>query len=102
MKVDAEKDSGPVWAQLNDDRLTKIGGFLRKAHIDELPQFINILKGEMSLIGPRPERPKFVNEFKEVIADYDKAIELDPNFAGAWALLGFTHLLMIPSLQREN
>lgn len=82
MRVDAEKDTGPVWAQTNDNRLTPVGGFLRKAHIDELPQLINILKGEMSLIGPRPERPLFVEDFKQKISDYDKRLEVKPGLTG--------------------
>jgi exopolysaccharide biosynthesis polyprenyl glycosylphosphotransferase len=82
MKVDAEKDTGPVWAAKNDNRLTPIGKFLRKTHIDEIPQFINILKGEMSLIGPRPERPVFVEQFKEKIAGYEKRLHVKPGITG--------------------
>jgi len=82
MKVDAEKDTGPVWAAENDCRLTPIGGFLRRAHIDELPQLINILKGEMSLIGPRPERPVFVEKFKEEIPGYEKRLGVKPGITG--------------------
>lgn len=82
MKTDAEKETGPVWAVKNDSRLTPIGGFLRKAHIDELPQLINILKGEMSLIGPRPERPVFVERFKGIIPDYEKRLTVRPGLTG--------------------
>ncbi len=82
MKTDAEKETGPVWATENDNRLTPIGGFLRKAHIDEIPQFINILKGEMSLIGPRPERPVFVEKFKEQINGYEKRLAVKPGITG--------------------
>ena len=82
MKVDAEKETGPVWAAKNDNRLTVIGGFLRKAHIDELPQLINIFKGEMSLIGPRPERPVFVEKFKEEIPGYEKRLNVKPGITG--------------------
>ncbi|MCK5082396.1 MAG: sugar transferase, partial [Candidatus Omnitrophica bacterium] len=82
MKTDAEKETGPVWATENDNRLTPIGGFLRKAHIDEIPQFINILKGEMSLIGPRPERPVFVEKFKEQIEGYEKRLAVKPGITG--------------------
>lgn len=82
MTDDAEKATGPVWAQTNDNRLTPVGSFLRKAHIDELPQLLNILKGEMSLIGPRPERPKFVKEFKKEISDYEKRLQVKPGLTG--------------------
>lgn len=82
MKVDAEKETGPVWASENDNRLIPVGKFLRKAHIDEIPQFINILKGDMSLIGPRPERPLFVEKFKQEIPDYEKRLEVKPGLTG--------------------
>lgn len=82
MKVDAEKDTGPVWAAANDNRITPIGGFLRKTHIDELPQLFNIVKGEMSLIGPRPERPVFVEKFKEEIPNYEQRLAVKPGITG--------------------
>ncbi|HBR15651.1 MAG TPA: hypothetical protein DD723_08985 [Candidatus Omnitrophica bacterium] len=82
MKVDAEKETGPVWAAAKDSRLTPIGGFLRKAHIDELPQFINVLKGEMSVIGPRPERPVFVSQFKEIMPNYENRLTVKPGITG--------------------
>lgn len=70
MKVDAEKETGPVWAAAEDPRRTRIGKWLRKWNWDELPQLWNVLKGDMSLVGPRPERPHFVNQFKEDIPRY--------------------------------
>lgn len=82
MKVDAEKETGPVWAMKNDNRTTPIGIFLRKSHLDELPQFINVLRGEMSLIGPRPERPVFVEKFKAIIPDYEKRLQVKPGITG--------------------
>lgn len=70
MKLDAEKESGPVWAKEDDNRRTVVGEFLRRWNLDELPQFINVLQGNMSLVGPRPERPFFVDQFRENIPRY--------------------------------
>ncbi len=82
MRVDAEKETGPVWAKANDTRLIPSGRFLRKTHIDEIPQFFNVLIGDMSIIGPRPERPVFVTKFKEIIPDYEQRLSVKPGITG--------------------
>ena len=84
MKKDAEKLSGPVWSQKNDPRITRVGKFLRKVRMDELPQMLNILKGEMSLVGPRPERPFFVEKFALEIPYYKRRLRVKPGVTG-WA-----------------
>jgi Undecaprenyl-phosphate glucose phosphotransferase len=84
MKVDAEKETGPVWAQENDPRRTWIGTLLRKNSLDELPQLFNVLKGDMSLVGPRPERPNFVEQFRKRIPSYMLRHKIKAGMTG-WA-----------------
>jgi exopolysaccharide biosynthesis polyprenyl glycosylphosphotransferase len=71
MRLDAEGETGPIWASDHDARCTRIGAWLRHTNIDELPQLVNVLRGEMSLVGPRPERPVFVERFRTTVPDYD-------------------------------
>ncbi|MEK7478318.1 MAG: sugar transferase [Patescibacteria group bacterium] len=90
MKIDAEKN-GPQWANyFNDNRATKIGKFLRTTHLDELPQLFNILKGELSFIGPRPERPEFVENLKKEIPYYELRHLTKPGITG-WAQINFRY-----------
>lgn len=90
MKIDAEKN-GPQWANyFNDSRATKIGKFLRTTHLDELPQLVNILKGELSFIGPRPERPEFVENLKKEIPYYELRHLTKPGITG-WAQINFRY-----------
>src|SRR5262249_48144345 len=70
MCVDAEAQTGEVWARRNDPRRTPVGAFLRKTSLDELPQLFNVLMGDMSLVGPRPERPVFIDKFKKTVPNY--------------------------------
>ncbi|MGE3175467.1 MAG: TIGR03013 family XrtA/PEP-CTERM system glycosyltransferase [Planctomycetota bacterium] len=84
MRVDAEKESGPVWASKNDDRITFVGKFLRLTRIDEIPQFLNILTGHMSFVGPRPERPHFVEQLTQALPFYPLRHTIKPGLTG-WA-----------------
>ena len=83
MYIDAEKD-GPRWASENDERVTKVGRIIRKTRIDELPQLVNILKGDMSIIGPRPERPELIKEFIKYLPDFNDRLLVKPGITG-WA-----------------
>lgn len=83
MYIDAEKD-GPKWASENDERITKVGRIIRKTRIDELPQLVNILKRDMSFIGPRPERLEFIKEFIKYIPDFNDRLLVKPGITG-WA-----------------
>ena len=84
MRVDAEKLTGPVWSQKDDPRITKAGAFIRKVRIDEIPQMYNVFKGEMSIVGPRPERPYFVEKLSEEIPYYKRRLKVRPGITG-WA-----------------
>ncbi len=84
MKQDAEKTTGPVWSQKNDPRITRVGKILRKFRLDEIPQMINVLLGDMSLVGPRPERPYFTEKFAKEIPYYNRRLKVRPGVTG-WA-----------------
>ena len=90
MKIDAESDGQAVWASLDDSRVTRIGRLIRKARIDELPQIFNILRGQMSAVGPRPERPSFVAMLSESIPYYDERHTVKPGVTG-WAQLNYSY-----------
>jgi lipopolysaccharide/colanic/teichoic acid biosynthesis glycosyltransferase len=90
MRTDAEKDGKAQWARTKDDRVTRVGGFIRKCRIDELPQLFNVLKGEMSFVGPRPERPEFVEKFAETIPYYSERHRVKPGITG-WAQLCYPY-----------
>lgn len=83
MQMDAERD-GPQWARAHDIRCTKLGRLLRRGHIDELPQLVNVLRGEMSLVGPRPERACFYQEFERYIRGFSQRLQVTPGITG-WA-----------------
>lgn len=87
MRADAERD-GPAWADKQDVRRTRVGILLRRFHLDELPQLLNILAGDMSLVGPRPEREVFYEKFKESISDFDKRLLVKPGLTGLAQIRG--------------
>ena len=98
MAQDAEKDGIPQWTTENDERVTRVGLFLRKTHLDELPQFINVLKGEMSLVGPRPERPELISMFQEHVPFYRARLLVKPGITG-WAQL---HQIYASNVEETN
>jgi lipopolysaccharide/colanic/teichoic acid biosynthesis glycosyltransferase len=91
MRHEAEAESGPVWASKEGDpRLTLVGGWLRRVRLDELPQLVNVIRGEMSLVGPRPERPEFVQALTDEIPYYGQRHVIRPGLTG-WAQVRYTY-----------
>jgi sugar transferase (PEP-CTERM system associated) len=101
MRLDAESGTGPVWASAEDDpRITALGRVLRKLRLDELPQILNVLRGEMSFVGPRPERPHFVDKLRQVIPYYDERHAVRPGITG-WAQVKFGYASTIEDAERK-
>jgi len=100
MIQNAEKETGPVWATPDDPRVTRVGRILRKTRLDEFPQFINILRGEMSLVGPRPERPEFVEEIEKEIPLYTRRFRVRPGITG-WAQVKHTYDTSLEDVEKK-
>ena len=100
MKTDAEKDGKPVWASTDDDRTTRVGRIIRLVRVDEIPQFWNIIKGEMSFIGPRPERPHFVAQLAEEIPFYEHRHLTAPGLTG-WAQIKYPYGASVADARRK-
>jgi lipopolysaccharide/colanic/teichoic acid biosynthesis glycosyltransferase len=100
MRSDAERDGIPAWAMERDSRVTAVGRFIRKVRIDELPQFLNVLRGSMAIIGPRPERPYFVQQFSQMIPFYDYRHTVKPGITG-WAQVSFRYGASLDDTKRK-
>jgi sugar transferase (PEP-CTERM system associated) len=101
MRTDAEKDGVARWAAKNDSRITRVGQFIRKTRIDELPQLVSVLRGEMSMVGPRPERPSFVEQLREQIPFYDIRHSIKPGVTG-WAQVRYSYGASLDDAKRKH
>lgn len=100
MVTDSEK-GGPQWTKVNDPRVTDIGRFIRKTHIDEIPQFWNILKGEMSLVGPRPEQPYYVEKYSAQLSYYTRRLKVKPGLTGWWQVKYTTYIESLEEIENR-
>jgi exopolysaccharide biosynthesis polyprenyl glycosylphosphotransferase len=100
MRADAEASGGVCWAAPDDPRVTRVGRFLRRYRLDELPQFINVIRGEMSFVGPRPERPVFVEQLRKVISYYDERHSVRPGITG-WAQVQYQYGASVEDAARK-
>lgn len=101
MRTDAERDGVARWATKNDSRVTRVGAFMRKTRIDELPQLLSVLNGEMSMVGPRPERPSFVAQLREQIPFYDLRHSIKPGLTG-WAQVRYSYGASLDDARRKH
>jgi len=99
MRIDAE-EKGAVWAQENDPRVTPVGNFIRRFRLDELPQLVNVLKGDMSVVGPRPERPEFVEQLAQEIPHYSLRHLVKPGLTG-WAQVKYRYGASVEDAERK-
>ena len=102
MVSDAESETGPVWAAERDSRTTGVGRFLRAFRLDELPQVINILRGEMSVVGPRPERPELVERFSRDVPGFSGRVRVRPGVAGLAQVRGTAQTRPRDKLRYDN
>ena len=100
MRADAESETGPVWATENDPRVTRAGKWLRKFRIDEIPQLLNVLRGDMSLVGPRPEREIFIRKLSEKVPFYAERLLVPPGITG-WAQVMYPYAASIEESRRK-
>ena len=100
MRPSAEAESGAVWAAEHDTRITRVGKWLRRWRIDELPQLFNVLRGEMSLVGPRPERPEFIDNLADEIPFYAERLMVSPGITG-WAQIRYPYAASVESARHK-